>query len=479
MKKTDPNTEDLTKGSSEDLTQGPLLKKLLVFVLPLILTNFLQFCYSAADMIVVGFSDVEGAIGAIGTTNAMINLVLNTFIGLSVGANVIVSRNIGKGDREAVSRAVHTSLLVSLFCGVICVFIGLAINRPILTLMGDQGHVLDLAVTYSSLYFAGAPFLAATNFLSAIFRAKGDTKTPLAVLTMAGLVNVILNFFFVLGFGMSVDGVAIATAISNLISAVVLTVLLSRDKGMCRFSFKKLRVTKQELVDIIYIGLPAGLQGAVFDLSNMLLQSSIIGINNVVCPGGSAIIDGNAAASSLEGFAYTATNSVYQGAVTFVSQHYGAKKYRRIWKVQRCCYLTSAVIALICMGIIFGFRPLLVGLYVDNDLAMQAAFTRINIVIGSYVLLSAMETGSGVLRGLGRSLTSTIVSLLGSCALRVVWVFTVFRAFPTLEVVYLCYPISWLVTSLTHLICSVIVRRRLIRRSEENKNFEEEPIRLA
>lgn len=449
-----------------NMLEGPLLGKIIAFSLPLMITNLLQVCYSAADMIVVGLSGVEGAIGAIGTTSALINLVLNVFGGFSVGTGVVVARNIGKGDRRETENAVHTALLVALVAGIICSILGLCISRPILKLMGDEGHILDLATTYTSIYFIGAPFLALANFMIAILRAQGDTKTALYILTCTGLLNVALNLLFVLVFHMSVEGVAIATAVANAASTVLLAIRLRNDTGWCRLSFRKLRFHKRSLVEIIHDGLPAGIQGALFSLSNMLIQSSLIGLNNQICPGGSDIIDGNAAGSSIEGFLYTATNSVTQAAVTFTSQHFGAKKFKRIGLVMRDCYFAIGTIAVVGSMLMLALRTPLIGLYVSSDLAMQTAETRMFMLFTCYFTLAFMDVGSGILRGLGRSITSTTVSLIGSCLLRAVWVWTVFRLSPTLETLYLSYPVSWSVTALAHFISSMVVRRRCMRQQE-------------
>lgn len=449
-----------------NLLEGPLLGKIVAFVLPLMITNLLQVCYSAADMIVVGLSGVDGAIGAIGTTNAMINLVLNVFSGFAVGTGVVVARNIGRGDRQATQNAVHTSLLVGLVSSLLCMCVGLVISRPVLAAMGDEGHILELATLYTRIYFLGTPFLALANFMIAILRAKGDTRTPLYILTCTGLLNVALNLLFVLVFDMSVDGVATATVIANAASMVMLAIRLRNEQSWCHLSFKKLRFDRTALRDIIHDGLPAGVQGALFSLSNMLIQASIIGLNNAACPGGSDLIDGNAAASSIEAFLYTATNSVCQAAVTFTSQHFGAQKYRRIGRVMAGCYLVTGLIALIGGALIIGLRSFFIGLYVSSDLAVWAAEVRVFILIAPYIALAFMEIGSGVLRGFGRSISSTVISLLGTCLLRIVWLWTVFRAFPSLEVVYLSYPVSWTITAIIHFTCSMLVRRKYIRRQE-------------
>lgn len=458
------------------MLEGPLLGKVFLFALPLMATNLLQMLYNAADMIIAGMSGVEGAIGSIGTCGAMINFILNIFSGFAIGTNVVIARNIGRGDREATSRSVHTSLVMAALFGAICAVVGLFVSRPILRLLGDEGHVLELATLYTRIYFCGAPFLAVSNYLIAIFRAKGDTRTPLYILTSTGLLNVGMNLFFVLVMKMSVDGVAYATVIANAANVLILGIVLMRDAGWCRLEFKKLRISREAMKEIIRDGLPAGVQGMLFSLSNMLIQSTIIGINNATCPGGSAVIDGNAAATNLEGFAYVATNAVYQASVTFTSQHHGARKYRRIGTVMRCCYFVTALVAIVCAAILLIFRRPLLGLYIQNgsELSLETAYTRFYINIAPYFTLAFMEVGSGVLRGLGKSTLSTVISLLGSCVFRLLWIYLIFPLCPTLWMVYLSYPISWSLTAITHFTVSMVVRRRCMRMYPES---DPDPVR--
>ena len=457
------------------MLEGPLLGKVFLFALPLMATNLLQMLYNAADMIIAGMSGVEGAIGSIGTTGAMINLILNIFSGFAIGTNVVVARNIGRADETATGRAVHTSLVMAAIFGAACAAIGLLISRPILILLGDQGHVLELATLYTRIYFCGAPFLAISNYMIAILRAKGDTRTPLFVLTGTGLLNVLMNLFFVLVLKRSVDGVAYATVIANVANVILLGIVLMRDPGWCRLTLKKLRLDRTAVKEILRDGLPAGVQGALFSLSNMLIQSTIIGINNATCPGGSSVIDGNAAATNLEGFAYTATNSVYQASVTFTSQHHGAKKYKRVGTVMRCCYFVTALVAVTAATVILTLRRPLVGLYIQSGdpVAIETAYTRFFVMVIPYVLLAFMEVGSGVLRGLGKSTLSTLISLIGSCVLRLVWIYLIFPLKPTLTMVYLSYPVSWGLTAATHFIVSMIVRRGYMKRYPEPANAEE------
>lgn len=446
-----------------DLLHGPLLGKIFAFVLPLVVTNLLQNLYNAADMIVVGLSHVDGAIGAIGTTTAMINAVINLFLGFAVGSSVMVARAIGERNERKTSNAVHTSMLVGLVSGLFTMVLGLLMSRRMLILLGDKGHILELADLYTRIYFMGVPFIAMTNFLIAVFRAKGDTKTPLVVLTLTGLLNVGLNLLFVLAFHMSVDGVALATAIANFASMVVLGWILHNDEGWCRLQFRRIRLEKYSLKGIIYNGLPAGIQGVLFSLSNMLIQSNIIAINNRLCPGGSDIIDGNAAGASIESFAYVSTNSVCQAAVTFTSQHYGAHMVKRIRKVIRDCYFVSFLIAESISLLILLFRVPLARIYVSAPMAVKAATTRLFYMLFLYFTLAAMDTGSGIVRGLNRPILSTVITLMGSCVLRIVWIATAVRANQTLPMVYLSYPISWGVTGLCHLGVSIYVTRKMKR----------------
>ncbi len=453
---------------SENLLEGPLFSKILLFSLPLMATNLLQMLYTAADMMIVGMSGVEGAIGSIGTTGSFIHLVLHLFVGLSVGANVVVARNIGRNNLNRVEKSVHTSILVGLFSGILCGVVGIIISRSFLAFLGDEGFVLNLATLYCRIYFAGVPFLALTNFQIAILRAEGDTRTPLYILAFTGLLNVGLNLLFVLVFHMSVDGVAIATVISNAVSTILLAIRLMNDSGMCRISLPKLKIDYSSMKEIFRDGLPAGIQGALFSISNLAIQSTIIGINNAICPGGSGILDGSAAANNLEQFAYTATSSVYQASITFTSQHFGAKLYKRIGTVIRDCYAITAIISITIVTIVLGFRSPLISLYVSSELAVRTAETRLYTILTFHLLQAFMEVGSGILRGLGRPMVATAITLAGSCLFRIFWVYVIFPLRPTLETVFFSYPVSWGLTALVNFVTALIIRRNLIRK----QNFE-------
>lgn len=471
--------EHIKRKKDIDLTAGPIFGKLLLFVLPLMASNLLQTLYNAADMMVVSLSSEANAVGAIGTTGPFVNMIVNVFIGFSAGANVMVARHIGARDEDAVSKTVHTAICMSVIFGLVGSVLGLLVAKPVLSLMGNSGSLLDLSVTYTTIYFLGVPFISLTNYLISILRAKGDTKTPLMVLSATGVLNVLLNLFFVLVLDMSVEGVSLATSISNAVSAVVLLFILMRDKGACRLRLRRLKIDRRAFVSILHIGIPAGIQGALFSLSNMLIQSSIIRVNNNLgLPGDSyqPVVDGNAAVGNLEGFAYTATNSVCQAAITFTGQNAGAAKYERVWRVMGACYFMTVLVALVFSTVLVLLADPLLALYGVTGgeagslkaIAREAAQTRLMITIIPYFLLACMEVGSGVLRGLGRSITSTLVSLAGACLFRIVWISTVFEHYETLESIYISYPISWILTTVAHLALSLLALRKLIRLRNEH-----------
>ena len=458
------------KRTQPNILEGSMVKNILVFIFPLIVTNLLQTCYHAADMAIVGRSGVEGAVGAIGITASVINVVLNFFIGISVGATVLVARSIGAGDEETIRKTVHTALCSSILLGLVAAGVGLFSSRPILMLMGTEGAVLDMATSYSRMYFAGAPFMALSNFAISVFRAKGDTQTPMMVLVLSGLSNVLMNLFFVLVCGMNVEGVALATILSQVLSSALLLWLLSRDPGSCRFRPRELKIQKKVLTEILRVGLPAGVQNSLFSISNMLLQSSVISINNAMYPGGSVVLDGNAVGHSLDGFVNQAQAAVHQASVTFTSQHVGAKKIRRIRKVAGCCYLITFLLSVAISGVILLLqRPIVsfyVGSYENVAEVAKIVYLRNSYMLTTYFLLSVMDVGAGVLRGMGKSMTSTVISLLGSCAFRICWILLVLPHFNTLECLYTAYPLSWFLTAVVNFGASVIVWKKLLKQED-------------
>lgn len=460
-----------------DFTEGKVFFKILLFVLPIVATNLLQMLYNAADMMVVGLSDEVNAVGAVGVTGSFISLIVNVFIGFSVGANVVVARHIGAQDDEATKRAVHTSLFLGFLFGLVGALLGVIISRPLLKWMGNAGNLLYLAVRYTYFYFAGVPFIALTNYLIAIFRAKGDSKTPLIVLSLSGVANVALNLFFVLVLGLSVEGVALATSIANLLSFIVLLWKLKKDGGATEFSLKALRIDRRALKDVVQVGLPAAIQGALVSISNILIQSSIVTVNNKFCPPESKyqpVVNGCAAGSNLSSFVYTAFNAVYQGAITFTGQNIGARKPKRVYGIMGSCCVLVLLIALPLSTVVYLLREPLLALYgIVNgaegsleNLAFEAASAQLIYVSLPYFVCGIMEVGSGVLRGLNRSFLSMVIMLVGTCLLRVVWLLTVFPLKQTLAIIYICYPITWAISALALFGCALFVLRKMIQYGE-------------
>jgi len=442
-----------------DMTTGALLPKVLMFSGPLILTGILQLLYNAADIVVVGRFAGAQALAAVGSTGSLINLLVNVFMGLSVGASVVIARAYGAGDFNAVRTGVHTAITVACIAGVVVGIIGVAAARPLLTLMGSPVDVIDDATLYVQIYFMGMPANMLYNFGAAILRAVGDTRRPLYYLTVAGIVNVLLNLVLVIGFHMSVAGVAIATVASQVISMVLVIVCLLRTDGAIHLDLKQLRINGAQLKEIFRVGLPAGLQGSLFSISNVLIQSSINSF-------GSIAMAGNSAASNIEGFIYTAMNAMHQANLTFASQNLGAKQYGRVRKVMWVCLGTVTAIGL-GMGMIFlGIGPTLLGFYNTDPEVIRFGMIRMAIIMPTYFFCGLMDVMVGQLRGIGYSIMPMIVSLTGACLLRVVWIYTIFAANPTLETLYNSYPISWFATFATHLVCYLILGKRKLKRME-------------
>ena len=444
-----------------NMTVGALLPKVLMFSLPLMLSGILQLLFSAADMAVVGsfaHQNRDAAQAAIGSTGSLINLMVNVFMGLSVGGSVCVARAYGAGDAKQVHQGVHTSIAVAGLCGLLVMAVGLIFCRPLLQMMGNPE--LDLATTYMRIYFLGMPFNMLYNFGAAILRAVGDTRRPLIYLAIAGLVNVVLNIVLVAWVGLDVEGVAIATVASQIISAVMVLVCLMRSDSSIRLEPKALRIHMPQFKRILQVGLPAGLQGSLFSISNVLIQSSVNSFGTIA-------VAGNANAGNLEGFVYTSMNAVHQAALTFASQNLGAGKIRRVRRSVFVCLATVAVIGLV-MGNAFYLcgRPLL-SLYNQNADVIEYGMLRMAWMLPLYCLCGLMDVVVGSLRGVGYSIMPMIVSLTGACLFRVVWIMTVFAADPTLETLYLSYPLSWALTFGTHLLCYFFVARPKLRKMEE------------
>ena len=443
-----------------DMTTGALLPKVLMFSGPLILTGVLQLLYNAADVVVVGRFAGAQALAAVGSTGSLINLLVNVFMGLSVGASVVIARAYGAGDFKSVQTGVHTAVTVGGVAGVVVGIIGVVAARPLLQLMGSPEDVIDNATLYVQIYFMGMPANMLYNFGAAILRAVGDTRRPLYYLSISGVVNVLLNLVLVIFFHMSVAGVAIATVTSQVISMVLVMICLLRTDGAIHLDLKKLGINLPQLKEIFRVGLPAGLQGSLFSISNVLIQSSINSF-------GSIAMAGNSAASNIEGFIYTAMNALHQANLTFASQNLGARQYGRVRKVMWVCLGTVAAIGL-GMGMVFyALGPTLLSFYNTDPEVIRFGMIRMSMILPTYFICGLMDVMVGQLRGIGYSIMPMIVSLTGACLLRVVWIFTIFAADPTLETLYFSYPISWAATFAAHLGCYLIWGKKRLRRLEQ------------
>lgn len=446
----------MKKSYEIDMCNGPLLSKILLFSVPLMMSGILQLLFNAADIIVVGRFAGSSALAAVGSTSSLINLLINVFVGLSVGVNVLVAKYYGGQREKDMSETVHTAVLTSLLSGLVLVILGGVAARPLLHLMGTPDDVLDQAVLYMRIYFLGMPVLMVYNFGAAILRAIGDTRRPLYFLFMAGVVNVALNLFFVIGLGMGVDGVGWATVISEHVSALLVLKSLMEAPGALKLNLRELRIHPKKLKRIVKIGLPAGMQGAIFSISNVLIQSSVNSF-------GSIAMAGNTASANIEGFVYTAMNAVYQTNLSFTSQNLGGRKYSRI---NRIMYICLAVVTIV--GITLGITAvlagdLLLGIYSSDAQVLHYGMLRLEIICGTYFLCGIMDCMVGSLRGLGYSIIPMFVSLTGACGFRVLWVFTVFAAYRSLDVLYLSYPVSWAITAVAHMITFRKIRRKIPR----------------
>lgn len=442
-------------GQKMDMLNGPLAGKILVFTLPIMLSGVLQLLFNAADIIVVGRFAGSNALAAVGSNGALINLLVNVLVGLSVGAAVAVAFYYGAGELDQVCETIHTSIAISLLGGVICAAAGFFCSGILLEMMGTPENIIGLAKLYLKIYFLGLPAMSLYNFGSAILRSLGDTKRPLYYLIVGGIVNIILNLVLVIVFHLDVAGVAIATVVAQTISAVLTMRHMMKMEPEIRLELKKIRISGSKLKRIMKIGIPAGIQSTIFSLSNVLIQSSVNSF-------GELAVAGNSAAANIEGFVYIAMNSFYQAAQTFTSQNVGGKRYDRINRVFINCLAMVIVTGLVLGEGAYFFAEELLGIYLPGD-ADAAAFgiSRMSIIATTYFLCGIMDVLSGMLRGMGESMLPMVVSMIGSCLLRVIWIYTVFALDHTLTVLYLSYPVTWIVTESVHLICYFYVKRRV------------------
>lgn len=454
-----------------DMCSRPLFGKLVKFTLPLIFTGILQLLYNAADIIVVGQFAGAHAMAAVGSTGALVNLFINLFIGLSVGALAATARWIGAKNSERVDKVVHTAIIISVVGGIFIGIIGFFASKGLLILMDTPDTVISLSSLYLKIFFLGMPFNLIYNFGAAILRAAGDTKKPLIFLMFAGIVNVLLNLLFVISFKMSVAGVALATIISQAISAVLVIISLLKRKGYGKLTIKKLKVDGKALKEIILIGLPAGIQSTIFSFSNVIIQSSINSMGDVV-------MAGNAAASNIEGFVYISMNSVSQACLTFTGQNFGAAKEKNINLVlfQSVIFVTGIglFLGLIC----FFFGKFLLSIYNTDPQVISYGMERLSIIGVTYFLCGIMEVIVGSLRGIGHSLLPMIVSIVGVCGVRLLWIFTIFAVTKSPISLYLSYPVSWLFTLIAHFISHLIIKKKTFVKMNNAKILYEKTLEI-
>ena len=443
-----------------DMCSGPLVGKIIRFALPFMAANIIQLLFNAADVVVVGKFAGDMAQAAVSSTGSLVNLLINLFLGLGVGVNVVVARALGSGDRSRVSAVVHTAITTGIIAGVFLILVGEVFAPILLKLMGSPEHVIGLSSLYLRVYFIGLPGALVYNFGSALLRACGDTKRPMYYLSIAGVVNVVLNLIFVVFFHWDVAGVAAATAISKYVSAILVLYCLAHETGVIHFEPAKLSIDWAALKDIARIGLPAGVQGSLFSLSNVTIQSAVNSMGDIV-------MAGSGAAANIGGFIYTTANAFYQSTMTFTGQNYGAGKTDRVDKVYKWNLLFGIAIPTMVGLCAYAAGPLLLGLYTSNPEVVRQGLIRMLWISNFYGLCGFMEVTIGVLRGLGYSLAPTISSLVGSCGLRILWVATVFQRIQTPQSLFVCYPITWLATGLILLTCFLFLRPRAYAKARQ------------
>ena len=453
------------KRSNEDMLNGPLLGGIIRYTLPIVLSGILQLLFNAADLMVVGQFCGSVSVGAVSSTGALSNLVVNLFMGISVGAGVCVAHGLGGKREEEVRRTVHTAIPVSILSGLILTVLGIAMCTPMLRLMSTPAEVLPLSALYMKIYFLGITANILYNFCASILRAAGDTKGPLLYLTAAGVINVLLNLLFVIVFDLNVAGVALATTLSQTVSAVLVVRALIRRTDACQLRWREMKIYRPQLVKMIEIGLPAGVQGSMFSISNVIIQSAVNSF------GSAFIVAGNGAASNIEGFVYISMNALNQTAVNYIGQNLGARQFDRVKKIFRVCLLSVTVVGLVMGPTAYFAAPWLLRFYIpDSPEAIAYGVLRMGLIALPYFVCGLMDVTTGALRGLGSSFVPMVVTVMGVCVLRVVWVFTIFQVprFHTPQCLYLSYLVSW---TLTFGVEFVLFYRVLRKKQQEAQEF--------
>jgi len=444
-----------------DMSRGSIFKNLIRFSIPLMLTNLLQILYNTADTIVAGRCEGSDALAAIGATSYLHNMMVNVFLGLSVGAGVVVAKKFGAGNMQGLRKTVHTTVTLGGIMGIACMIVGILFCKPLLGVMGTPSAVIDTSALYMRIVFLGIPGAMVYNFGAAILRSVGDSKRPLYILASTGLLNIALNLIFIVWLRMGVVGVALATVVANYVSALFVLYILKYSDSPYRLNFKELGINKADTVEIIKIGLPAGLQSCMFSLSNVVLQSAVNGL-------GPAAVAGNAAVYSIEYFGYIIIVSLYQATLTCVGQNYGAKQEQRIYKTAKISIISSFIAGMLFGVLVTVFARPLLGIYItDSPEAIEHGIQRILVGVLPYSLVGTMEQLAGLLRGVGKSLIPTINTLVGTCLLRLVWVFWIFPYKPTVLWLFTCYPISWVICTLLHFVTFMVVRKKVMSKIME------------
>jgi len=457
------------KNKNIDMLNGPLFKNIIFYSVPIIISNILQLLFNAADIVVVGQFCGSVSVGAVGSTGSLVSLITNVMIGLSVGTGILTAQNLGSGNSKAVKAVVHTAIPTAIIIGVIISIVGFFFSGSLLKLMGNPKETLHLATIYLKIYFCGTLSLSLYNFGASILRAAGDTKSPLIFLTVSGVLNVILNLIFVTVFDMNVAGVALATTISQTLSAVLVIIALIKRTDACKLFWSQLKISKSILLKIMRIGIPASIQSSMFSVSNVIIQSSINSF-------GAVVVSGNASASNIEGFIFTAMNAFHQTALNFTGQNVGARNPKRVKRILYLCTLCSGVIgfALGVTAYIFG-RPLLSIYITDSKAAIDAGMVRLSYICLFYAICGIMEAINGSIRGMGASISPMAVSVFGACFFRIIWIYTIFQIpkFHTPGTLYLSYIISWLIIIFGLSIVYYIIFKKFKRLSAGKESLRE------
>ena len=436
------------------MCNGTIMDKLISFAFPLMLSGILQLMFNAVDIIVVGRFSGSQALAAVGSTTALINVFVNLFIGISLGANVLAARFYAAGREEEMSQTVHTAITLALISGVVMAFVGVLFAKGALELMGTPDDVISQSTLYMRIYFMGMPFFMLYNYGAAILRAIGDTKRPLIFLIISGIANAALNMILVILFHMGVAGVAIGTIISQLISCVLVLTCLYRSEGSYQLRFSKLKINGAYMEQIFQVGVPAGIQSTVINLSNALLQSSVNSF-------GSIAMAGYTAANNILGFLYMSVNSITQACMSFTSQNYGVGKLKRMDKVLRDCAILSISIAAVLGGLAYSFGPQILTVYTSDPKVINCGMEILAYTSITYFLCGIMDLFPGALRGMGYSAVPMVLSVIGTVGTRIVWVFGIFPNHRSLSVLFVSYPVSWILTIVLQVMCFYFVRKRV------------------